>query len=278
LDTKIIQFYCPQTIKVLTYIVVATSAKTDIQVDIDQIATDLNQKQDINTCVLKTGDTMSGALRVNNTLQTTGGFDLISNEVTKGTNPSSTAYWGIRFNDGSNRATWQETRLGVMMCSLDTSGTTQFLIGAYKNEANATFASSIVLQCTSNGTTYFRFPKCTTKATTTSSAADNKVAVVVQNYVNGASWYRVWSDGWIEQGGWVDSGVTSINSGVVVTFLKPYRDTNYTIVMGSSHSDTSNNTIAVNYGNAYYGCYYNGSKSTTSIRLTMKGTWYACGY
>jgi len=32
----------PQTIKVLYYIVVATSAKTDIQVDIDEIATDLN--------------------------------------------------------------------------------------------------------------------------------------------------------------------------------------------------------------------------------------------
>src|SRR5574344_2415354 len=30
---------------------------------------------------------------------------------------------------------------------------------------------------------------------------------VIENYVNGASWYRVWSDGWIEQGGYVtDSG------------------------------------------------------------------------
>jgi hypothetical protein len=36
----------PQTIKVLYYIVVATSTKTDIQVDIDEIATDLNGKAD----------------------------------------------------------------------------------------------------------------------------------------------------------------------------------------------------------------------------------------
>ena len=36
----------PQTIKVLYYIVVATTTKTDIQVDIDEIATDLNSKAD----------------------------------------------------------------------------------------------------------------------------------------------------------------------------------------------------------------------------------------
>lgn len=36
----------PQTIKVLYYIVIATSTKTDIQVDIDEVATDLNGKAD----------------------------------------------------------------------------------------------------------------------------------------------------------------------------------------------------------------------------------------
>ena len=39
----------PQAIKVLYYIVVATSTKTDIQVDIDEIATDLNMKVDKST-------------------------------------------------------------------------------------------------------------------------------------------------------------------------------------------------------------------------------------
>lgn len=38
----------PQTIKALLYIVVATSTKTDIQVDIDNIATDLNGKADVD--------------------------------------------------------------------------------------------------------------------------------------------------------------------------------------------------------------------------------------
>ena len=42
---------------------------------------------------------------------------------------------------------------------------------------------------------------CTAKATTTSTASSAIPAVIVQNYKNGSSWYRVWSDGWIEQGG-----------------------------------------------------------------------------
>ena len=38
----------PQTIKALLYIVIATSTKTDIEVDIDEIATDLNGKADVD--------------------------------------------------------------------------------------------------------------------------------------------------------------------------------------------------------------------------------------
>ena len=38
----------PQTIKAFYYIVIATSTKTDIQVDIDEIATDLNGKADVD--------------------------------------------------------------------------------------------------------------------------------------------------------------------------------------------------------------------------------------
>lgn len=38
----------PQAVKVLYYIVVATTTKTDIQVDIDEIATDLNGKMDVD--------------------------------------------------------------------------------------------------------------------------------------------------------------------------------------------------------------------------------------
>lgn len=46
----------PQSIKVLYYIVIATSTKTDIEVDIDEVITDLNQKSDDNLVVHNTGD------------------------------------------------------------------------------------------------------------------------------------------------------------------------------------------------------------------------------
>ena len=51
-------------------------------------------------------------------------------------------------------------------------------------------------------------------------------AYIVETYQNGESWYRVYSDGWCEQGGYVDIGgqVTT-----TITLLKPYKDTNYNI-------------------------------------------------
>lgn len=51
-------------------------------------------------------------------------------------------------------------------------------------------------------TTEYMANHWTTKnATTTTTASKEQPAVVVQNYRNGILWYRVWSDGWIEQGG-----------------------------------------------------------------------------
>ena len=43
-------------------------------------------------------------------------------------------------------------------------------------------------------------------------------SVIVENYKSDASWYRVWSDGWIEQGGRTNAKT--------ITFLKPFSDAN----------------------------------------------------
>lgn len=51
----------PQTIKVLYYIVIATTTKTDIQVDIDEIATDLNGKADTDLTNVNDSGTSRGA-------------------------------------------------------------------------------------------------------------------------------------------------------------------------------------------------------------------------
>ena len=112
----------PQTIKAFYYIVIATSTKTDIQVDIDEIATDLNGKADV--------------------------------DLTNCTKPH-----------------------------------------------------------------------------------------IVETYVNGTSWYRVYSDGWCEQGGETSNSTTA--DGRSIAYLKTFANTNYCIqiIMCTSSTDGSlNNT------------------------------------
>ena len=46
---------------------------------------------------------------------------------------------------------------------------------------------------------------------------------VVETYSNGTDWYRVYSDGWCEQGGYLSG------NSVTVTLFKSYKDTNYQI-------------------------------------------------
>lgn len=67
------------------------------------------------------------------------------------------------------------------------------------------------------------------KANTTDvlNKVDNKdcVAYVTETYVNGTSWYRVYSDGRCEQGGYNDTKTAT----TVITLLKAYKDLNYTL-------------------------------------------------
>lgn len=52
-------------------------------------------------------------------------------------------------------------------------------------------------------------------------------AYIVETYKNGASWYRIYSDGWCEQGG--ESPQPANTTQNTITLLKSYKDTNYTI-------------------------------------------------
>ena len=94
-------------------------------------------------------------------------------------------------------------------------------------------------------------------------------AWVVETYRNGTEWYRVWSDGWLEQGGY---GVTS-GSGKKkdIVLLKPYIDAAYTITsanLGGTHQ--------YEYDDAWVS-----DKTSTSFCFNRWGAyafnWYACG-
>lgn len=146
----------PQAIKGFMYIVVATSTKTNIQVDIDDIATDLNGKADTDL-----------------------------------TNAVPTSGFATAMNDADIRT-------------------------------------------------------------------------VVETYSSGASWYRVWSDGWCEQG-----SVTTLSS-TNVALMKNYTDTNYVVAISSANGYNQNVWVR--------------DKSTSGFNLNAGGCdqnradWYACGY
>ena len=61
-------------------------------------------------------------------------------------------------------------------------------------------------------------------------ASSSKPAVVIESYIKGTSWYRVWSDGWCEQGGQVAVGSVTGTSGerlIDIGLIKSYVDSNY---------------------------------------------------
>ena len=95
-----------------------------------------------------------------------------------------------------------------------------------------------------------------------------EVQCVVETYQNGTSWYRVWSDGWVEQGGRTGSGTSA-----TVTMLKSYSNTNYTVT-SANYADTSTDTGGVG-ASAYIS-----NLSTNSFRVSQNSVtqWYACGY
>lgn len=95
---------------------------------------------------------------------------------------------------------------------------------------------------------------------------------IVETYINGTSWYRVWSDGWCEQGG--SLGVTAQNTPVTVTFLKPFIDTNYFI---TKNIGSSNNGTPMDSNVSFY------DLTTTTAKTNQSDVyyytrWYACGY
>ena len=70
--------------------------------------------------------------------------------------------------------------------------------------------------------------------------------VVVETYRNGTEWYRIWSDGWCEQGGYISA---SGDSGTKVVPLKvEYLSPNYTILLTIEHASTGNGGYGVRSG------------------------------
>ena len=83
--------------------------------------------------------------------------------------------------------------------------------------------------------------------------------ILTESYINGSSWYRVYADGWCEQGGILTVSGTS----QVINFLKPYINTNYIITYANGYNSVPSGTHLVCFGN----------KTTNSITRFGSASW-----
>lgn len=100
-------------------------------------------------------------------------------------------------------------------------------------------------------------------------ATYNQIAGVAEIYINGTSWYRIWSVDstgyrWCEQGGY--TGAES------VTYIKPFKDNNYTLTSADIRTSGASGTYYMIRSKSATGftSYYDGSSHTRC--------WMACGY
>ena len=90
----------------------------------------------------------------------------------------------------------------------------------------------------------------------------HEVQCVVETYSNSNSWYRVYSDGWCEQGG----TRVATTTWETIVFLKPFIDSNYTALVSNSAGGTNANGIR--------------NKTTTSMQIyqNWQYDWQVSGY
>lgn len=218
-----------------------------------------------NYVVDKSGDTMTAPL----TIKTTYGGHLqgVRTGVNFGDKPASQQNIGgfrCYVNDTAESNITALIQGYIRTISEQSCNGIQFIT---RKPDNSGWGASMNLETLADGTLLFDFPKCTTKATTTSTAKSNRVAVVIQNYVSGTSWYRVWSDGWIEQG-----GKGAVNGTATTTLPKKFSNANYNLVV----------TLSGGTGNRYTAQIVDANKAAASFQVYCghdeKYYWHACGY
>ena len=108
---------------------------------------------------------------------------------------------------------------------------------------------------------------------------------VTETYQNGTSWYRIYSDGWCEQGGIsLSSGNNGSSSGNAnITFLLEFADVNYNI-QATCQATSAGSWLRV--GSWNYITKSTGSVTGNSRHVNEGGSsnhqlnidWVACGY
>jgi len=215
------------------------------------------------------------------------GLRLKNPNITKGTSPSSNKYGYVELLDKNGPG--NANRIGLFEITQKPNGQSVITIAAYKDVAGSEDRLEFNLVCNQDGTgsAYCPTPPASddsNKIATTEWVNDNAVTlsdlstvhVVVDTYVNGSSWYRIYDDGWVEQGGVINSVTANTYTSATVTFLKPFINTNYTVLI-TQNDDGQQLGISSSTGAESVH-----TKSTTNFVIasnawTYGRNWYACG-
>nr|DAF56669.1 MAG TPA: Putative tail fiber protein fold, Tail fiber, receptor [Myoviridae sp. ctWb16] len=94
----------------------------------------------------------------------------------------------------------------------------------------------------------------------------NSMKYVVETWNEGTEWYRIWSDGWIEQGGFISAKTSN-----TITFIKPFKNTDYLPIF-TPYANMGSHIVYVKTKENTNISIYNGDSKEIAI------SWYACGY
>lgn len=107
------------------------------------------------------------------------------------------------------------------------------------------------------------------------------ISKVIEEWVSedGKQWYRVWSSGFIEQGGNDYGTVFAARRNIV--FIKPFTKTVVSLLFGSAgepNNTTFEGGVVMNGGNSLTltGFTYSGVSGENHVNNST--SWYACGY
>ena len=100
-------------------------------------------------------------------------------------------------------------------------------------------------------------------------------AYVTESYVSGTNWYRKYSDGWIEQGGYV--AVSHSTSWQQKSLVTAFKNTNYTILSAVFGNGSFNDNVNLVEKQTSYFKIASGTQSDGGNEPNG-AYWYACGY
>ncbi len=99
----------------------------------------------------------------------------------------------------------------------------------------------------------------------------HEVSAVVESFNNGSTWYRLWSDGWLEQGGHIEESSVNV---VSITFPKPFAQ----IPTLLTTSCSSNRTTYLDNNIDVYNLSAVGFTKQYVANVGTGWSWYASGF